>query len=60
MSNLEIELNNDIDEFILELQQAKERGSYRNKIHMVQKVSEKAQGWSWFWDEKLNKYLQGA
>lgn len=60
MSNLKIELNNDIDEFILELQRAKESGSYRNKVLLVQKVSEKAQGWSCFWDEKLNKYLQGA
>jgi hypothetical protein len=57
MSELEIELNNSIDEFILELQRAKDCGSYRSKVDLVAKTATQAQDWTRFWDEKLTKWL---
>ena len=57
MSQLESTLNDEIDEFILKLQEAKQSNSHQRKVWMIAKTAREAQDWSMFWDEKLTKWL---
>ena len=56
MQSLQDTLNNDIDEFIAKLQEARATNGYQSKVWAIAKVARQAGDWSFFWEEKLQKW----
>ena len=56
MASLDETLNNEIDEFIAKLQEARNKPGYQSKVWAIQSVSKHAQEWAFYWEEKLYKW----
>lgn len=56
MSTLESTLNNEIDEFIAQLQEARSNTGYQSKVWMISQVARQAGDWAFYWEEKLAKW----
>lgn len=56
MSTLEQTLNNEIDEIIAKLQEARAVDGYRSKVWAIKRVAKYAGDWADFWEEKLDKW----
>ena len=57
MSSLENTLNNEIDEIIAKLQEARKGTGYQSKVWAIAKIARDASDWAFYWEEKLQKWL---
>lgn len=57
MSTLEQTLNNEIDELIAQLQEARKDTGYQTKVWKIAKIGRQAGDWAFYWEEKLQKWL---